>query len=187
MGQTASHLNGMGTQLIKASKAGDADAVTELVSSNTQLLRYCTFRHLGPCHYAARGDHVEVLQQLLAKAHEVEQLQWQAAAASGAKVHARLVGDASAAQPVEQECSTRGSLVKQMVNAASDRGVTPLMLAVDGGCKASVKLLLEQVGCVLTVTWCADASAGQPYMHDGNDLKALDVCRRCLPIAGWGH
>ena len=151
MGQTASHLNGMGTQLIKASKAGDADAVTELVSSNPQLLRYCTFRSLGPCHYAARGDHVEVLQQLVAKAHEVEQLQWQAAAASGAKAQARLVGDAPAAQPAHQECSKRGNLVKQLVNAASDRGVTPLMLAVEGGCKASVKLLLEQVGCVLTV------------------------------------
>jgi ankyrin repeat protein len=146
MGQTASHLNGMGNQLIKASKAGDADAVTELVSTNPQLLRYCTFRHLGPAHYAARGDHVEVLQQLVAKAQEVEQLQWQAAAASSAEVHASLC-DAPAGQPQEQhQPLRRNSLVKQVVNVTSDRGVTPLMLAVDGGCVASIKLLLEKVG-----------------------------------------
>jgi ankyrin repeat protein len=145
MGQTASHLNGMGTQLIKASKTGDADAVTELVSTNPQLLRYCTFRHLGPAHYAARGDHVEVLQQLVAKAQEVEQLQWQAAAASSAKVHPSLY-DAAAGTPQEQQSLRRNSLVKQVVNATSDRGVTPLMLAVDGGCVASIKLLLEKVG-----------------------------------------
>lgn len=148
MGQAASaHLTGLGTQLIKASKAGDADAVTELVSSNPQLLRYCTFRHLGPCHYAARGDHVEVLQQLVAKAQEIEQLQWQAAAAaSGARAHARLVGSTT---PATRSPTAAGpnssSLVKQLVNATSDRGVTPLMFAVDGGCAASVKLLLEKV------------------------------------------
>jgi len=156
MGQSASvHLSGMGTQLIKASKAGDADAVTELVSSNPQLLRYCTFRHLGPCHYAARGDHVEVLQQLVAKAQEVEQLQWQEAAANGAKVHAWLVG--GPAQPQEHQLQRPGqgrhSLVKQLVNATSDRGVTPLMLAVDGGCAASVKLLLEKVSARATISW----------------------------------
>lgn len=150
MGQTASHLNGMGNQLIKASKAGDADAVTELVSTNPQLLRFCTFRHLGPAHYAARGDHVEVLQQLVAKAQEVEQLQWQEAAAGGAKVHARLFGTPLDPQLEQQHHRRRSSmehdsLVKQVVNAASDRGITPLMLAVDGGCVASVKLLLEKV------------------------------------------
>lgn len=152
MGQTASHLNGMGNQLIKASKAGDADAVIELVSTNPQLLRFCTFRHLGPAHYAARGDHVEVLQQLVAKAQEVEQLQWQAAAASSAKVHASLC-DAPTGQPQEQQQHPlrRNSLVQQVVNATSDRGVTPLMLAVDGGCVASIKLLLEKVGGSLLV------------------------------------
>lgn len=158
MGQVASsHLSGMGTQLIKASKAGDADAVTELVSSNPQLLRYCTFRHLGPCHYAARGDHVEVLQQLVAKAQEIEQLQGREAAASSAQVHARLVGSvppaaaAATAAPHHQQqppSLQRNSLVRQLVNATSDRGVTPLMLAVDGGCVASVRLLLENV------SWC---------------------------------
>lgn len=151
MGHSASHLNGMGSQLIKASKVGDADAVTELVSTNPQLLRFCTFRHLGPAHYAARGDHVEVLQQLVAKAQEIEQLRWQAAAADKACMH--LAGAAQPAQHHQphpqhrrqEAASHQHSLVQQVVNATSDRGITPLMLAVDGGCVASVKLLLEKV------------------------------------------
>jgi ankyrin repeat protein len=150
MGQTASHLNGLGPQLIKAAKAGDADAVTELVSSNPQLLRYCTFRHLGPCHYAAKHNHVEVLQQLVAKAQEVEQLQWQKAAASSAKVHAQLFG--TPAEPdLHSHQAHQPGLVKQMVTAATDRGVTPLMLAAEGGSVANVKLLLEKVGCAVAL------------------------------------
>lgn len=146
MGQTASHLNGLGAQLIKAAKAGDADAVTELVSSNPKLLRYCTFRHQGPCHYAAKHKRVEVLQQLVAKAQEVEQLQWQEAAASSAKVHARLFG--TPAEPAQhRHQSAQPGLVKQLVTAATDRGVTPLMLAAESGSVASVRLLLEKVSC----------------------------------------
>jgi ankyrin repeat protein len=152
MGQAASlHLSGVGSQLIKAIKAGDADAVTELVSRHPQLLRYCNLRQLGPCHYAAKGQHVEVLQQLVAKAQEVEQLQWQEAAANGAKVHSSLFGGGGGApaqlpaQAHHRSSRERESLVKQLVNAASDRGVTTLMLAVDSGCMASIKLLLEKV------------------------------------------
>jgi ankyrin repeat protein len=157
MGQTASHLNGLGPQLIKAAKAGDADAVTELVSSNPQLLRYCTFRHMGPCHYAAKHNHVEVLQQLVAKALEVEQLQWQEAAANSAKVHAQLFGyPVEAGQHMHRHHAAQSGLVQQLVSATTDRGVTPLMLAAESGNVASVKLLLEKVG---RADFCSHQSA----------------------------
>jgi ankyrin repeat protein len=78
-------------------------------------------------HFAARGDHTDVLQQLFSKAEEVEFMQQ---LAQGGRV-GRQYGP---------------RLVAQLVNAYSDRGITPLMLAAQCGCLASVKLLLSKVG-----------------------------------------
>eukprot|EP00878_Enallax_costatus_P005468 GHUV01005739.1.p1 GENE.GHUV01005739.1~~GHUV01005739.1.p1 ORF type:complete len:160 (+),score=44.89 GHUV01005739.1:371-850(+) len=125
MGVAASHIDGTGNQLIKAAKAGQVDLVTELLSAHPGLLRYHTLRHLNICHFAARADHVDVLEQLFSKAEEVEFL-------------GRLHGG-NRLEP---------NIVQQLANASSDRGVTPLMLAVERGCVESVKLLLSKVrGC----------------------------------------
>lgn len=147
MGSATSHLRGAGGQLIKASKAGDADAVMELVSHHPQLLHYSTFRDgAGPCHYAARANHVEVLQQLVAKADELDHLSWQQATEHGGSAD----GCSDGAwfwhhRQQHQGYNTAPSLVKQLVNASTDRGITPLMLAVTGGWVESVKLLLDKV------------------------------------------
>ena len=122
MGAAASHIDGTGSQLIKAVKAGQADLVTELISAHPGLLKYQTLRHLNACHFAARADHVEVLQHLFSKAEEIVFIQ-------------RLQGGDK----------HKEDLVKQLANSCSDRGVTPLMLAVEKGCYESVKLLLEKV------------------------------------------
>lgn len=159
MGQAASsHLSGTGAQLIKAAKAGDADAVTELISAHPALLSYCTFRNFGPAHYAARADHVEVLQQLVAKAEELDHL------ARQQQQQQRMQ------RPGLAPRTTRGgahhpthnsSLTHQLVNAPSDRGITPLMLAVRSSCVASVRLLLAKGAD----PWAVDKLGGRTALH----------------------
>lgn len=122
MGAAASHIDGTGNQLVKAAKAGQVDLVTELLSAHPGLLKFHTLRNLTICHVAARANHVDVLEQLFSKAEEVEFLKRQ---------HGGTQPDAS--------------IVWQLANTPTDRGVTPLMLAVERGCAENVKLLLSKV------------------------------------------
>jgi ankyrin repeat protein len=71
-----------------------------------------------------------VLQQLFSKAEEIEFMQQLAEGGRVGRPHGPR-------------------LVPQLVNAYSDRGITPLMLAAQCGCLSSVKLLLAKVGIVL--------------------------------------
>lgn len=159
MGQAVSlHLSGTGTQLIKAAKAGDADAVTELVSRHPVLMSFSTFRAFGPAHYAARADHLEVLQQLIAKAEELDHLRRQQQGSRGGRGGAHRFSSSSQ-RPHDPH--HRQSLVLQLVNAPSDRGITPLMLAVRNGCVASVKLLLAKGAD----PWAVDRLGGRTALH----------------------
>lgn len=139
MGAAASHIDGTGNQLIKAVKAGQVDLVTELISAHPGLLRYQTLRHLNACHFAARAEHADVLQHLFSKAEELEFME-------------RLQGGGHAIE-----------IVRQLANSRSDRGITPLMLAVEKGCAESVKLLLDKVSTQCTywtassILWSSDA------------------------------
>jgi ankyrin repeat protein len=136
MGGAMSHLDGTGSQLVKAVKCGDATLVTELISAHPHLLRYATMQQFTLLHFAARGDHTDVLQQLFSKAEEAEFMQQ---LAQGGRV-GRPYGP---------------RLVAQLVNAYSDRGITPLMLAAQCGCLASVKLLLSKVGNAQRQSLCS--------------------------------
>lgn len=148
MGAAASHIDGTGNQLIKAVKAGQVDLVTELISAHPALLRYQTLRHLNACHFAARADHVGVLQHLFSKAEEIEFMERLHGAS---KEHLDIVG--------------------QLANSRSDRGITPLMLAVERGCAESVKLLLEKVGTSMSL-----APAQGPHTESVNCASVANRC-----------
>lgn len=136
MGQASSiHL---GRQLIKAIEAGDVDAVMKLVTQHPQLLHYSTFARFGPCHYAAKGSHTEVLQLLLAKADELDQ---QATLQAGSS----STSSTSTGALHQGHHNKAGSLTTRLVNAPSDRGVTCLMLAAKNGSLDCVRLLLDKV------------------------------------------
>eukprot|EP00879_Flechtneria_rotunda_P000452 GHRR01000551.1.p1 GENE.GHRR01000551.1~~GHRR01000551.1.p1 ORF type:complete len:601 (+),score=258.81 GHRR01000551.1:339-2141(+) len=158
MGANASrHLDGSGSQLVKAAKAGDADLVMELVSRHPELLQYTTMRQFGAVHFAARANHVEVLQHVLMKAAEVEYL-----------------------YRLQKGTKRQLSLVQQLVNAASDRGVTPLMLAADRGCYESVKLLLDKGAD----PWAVDKLGGRTALHYAARYDNIAVLQLLIEAAG---
>lgn len=123
-GSFSSHrFDGTGSRLLEAVQSGDATAVVELISRHPELLKYASHRRLSAAHFAACRESAEVLQHLIAKAHELQCI-----------AH------------VKQHCNGKApDLVHDVVNARSDRGVTPLMLAAEQGCLATVKLLLDKV------------------------------------------
>jgi ankyrin repeat protein len=182
MGQGASAHLGVGPQLLKAAKAGDAELVTRLVSTLPGLLRYSSFHQLSAVHLAVRGDHVDVLRLLFAKAAELEHHAGREAAAaapaggSAAGRHADAARPLGLArrrrqQPPPPRARARKSLAAQMANAATDRGVTPLMLAAANGCVENVTLLLANVSiCVLLLLFSVCAAWGVP-------LSAVQLAR----------
>ncbi|WIA19351.1 hypothetical protein OEZ85_003981 [Tetradesmus obliquus] len=161
MGGALSHLDGTGSQLVKAVKSGDASLVTELISAHPHLLRYATMRQFTLLHFAARGDHIDVLQQLFSKAEEIEFLQQ---LAQGGRV-GRLRGP---------------RLVPQLVNAYSDRGITPLMLAAQCGCLASVKILLAKGAD----PWAVDKLGGRTALHYAATRDNVQVTAALLAAVG---
>ncbi|KAF6258492.1 ankyrin repeat-containing domain protein [Scenedesmus sp. NREL 46B-D3] len=161
MGAALSHLDGTGSQLVKAVKSGDAMLVTELISANPQLLHYATMRQFTLLHFAARGDHTDVLQQLFSKAEEVEFMQQ---LAQGGRVG--------------RPCGPR--LVSELVNAYSDRGITPLMLAAQCGCLATVKLLLSKGAD----PWAVDKLGGRTALHYAATRNSVEVTAALLAAVG---
>ncbi|KAF8058857.1 XBAT31 [Scenedesmus sp. PABB004] len=158
----AAHFDGSGAALLRAAKSGDTQAVCELVSAHPVLLKYSTVRQFTACHLAAREDHADVLSQLLAKAEELDHL-------------ARL-----AAPPRRQPREPRPGLVSELVNSVSDRGVTPLMLAVERGCTASVRLLLAKGADV----WAVDKLGGRTALHYAARRDEVELVLALLEAAG---
>lgn len=135
-----------------AAQSGDGTAVVELITRHPELLKYASHRRLSAAHFAACRQSAEVLQQLITKAHELQRI-------TDVKEHHK---------------SRAPHLVRDLVNAKSDRGVTPLMLAADKGCLASVKLLLDQV----------QIAEGQSHNYQASYHSAnVMVCSKCF--AKW--
>jgi ankyrin repeat protein len=182
MGQGASAHLGVGPQLLKAAKAGDAELVTRLVSTLPGLLRYSSFHQLSAVHLAVRGDHVDVLRLLFAKAAELEHHAGREAAAAAPAGGSAAGRHADAARPLGLARRRRQQpppprprapkgLAAQVANAATDRGVTPLMLAAANGCVENVTLLLANVSiCVLLLLFSVCAAWGVP-------LSAVQLAR----------
>jgi hypothetical protein len=63
-----------------------------------------------------------------------------------ANVQRRIRSRSSTRQQQEQQQDHQGSLLQQLVNARTNKDITPLMMAAESGCVDSVRLLLQQVG-----------------------------------------
>jgi hypothetical protein len=164
-----------GASLLKAAKADEADAAARLVSAHPQLLKRRTFHQSSAVHAAARHNNVAVLHVLIGKAEELQGelgRAWAlssspgAPAAPAAATAAATAAAAAAAAPPPHGATA--SLVLQLVTAADDRGITPLMLAAGSGCLEAVALLLAKVG----------GADGRRRSHAGTQGAELAATRR---------
>eukprot|EP00775_Hariotina_reticulata_P011968 gene11968-12111_t len=150
--------DGTGSRLLEAAQSGDATAVVELITRHPELLKYASHRRLSAAHFAACSQSAQVLQQLITKAHELQCI-------AVVKAHHK---------------SKAPHLVRDLINAKSDRGVTPLMLAADKGCLATVKLLLDQGADA----WAVDNLGGCTALHYAARRNRVEVLQLLIEAAG---